>query len=71
MRMRFHRGHAPLPEIRATVPSSVHVLRSGEELREAVERAAAFHRRTATLLRARSEHYEAILAIPFDRSRLD
>ncbi len=71
MRVRFHPEHASLPEIGTTVPSSVHVLRSDEELREAVERAAEFHKRTATLLRERSEHYEAILAIPLDHSVLD
>lgn len=71
MRARFHREPASLPEIGATVHSSVHVLRSEEELREAVERAAEFHKRTATLLRARSEHYEAILATPLDYSVLD
>jgi hypothetical protein len=67
MRVRFHSEHASLPEIGATtVRSSVHVLRNEEELREAVERAAAFHKRTATLLHARSDHYEAILAAPID-----
>lgn len=60
MRVPFHREHASVPEICATMPSSVHVLRSEEELREAVERAAKYHKRTARLLRARSEYYEAL-----------
>jgi len=71
MRVRFHRDQASVPEICATAPSPVHVLRSEEELREAVERAAEFHQRTATLLRARSEHYEALLAIPVNHPVLD
>ncbi len=71
MRVRFHREVASLPERGATAHSSVHVLRNEEELREAVERAAEFHKRTATLLRARSEHYEAILATPLDHSLVD
>jgi len=71
MRVRFHREHASVRVICATVPCSFHVLRSEEELHEAVERAAEFHQRTATLLRARSEQYEAMLAIPVHHPVLD
>jgi hypothetical protein len=69
--MRFHRERASVPKICVTVPSSVHVLRSEEELREAVERAAEFHEQTATLLRTRFERYEALLTIRVDRPVLD
>jgi hypothetical protein len=72
MRVRFHRNHvSAAPSIVSAPSHSVHVLRSEEELHEAVERAAEFHQRTATLLRARSEHYEALLAIRLDQSTLD
>lgn len=71
MRVRFHRDHASVREFCATVPPSVHVLPSEKELREAVERAAEFHQRRATLQRARSERYEALLAVPVDHPVLD
>jgi hypothetical protein len=69
--MRSHREHASVPEVSAPRLSSVHVLRSEDELREAVQRAAEFHKRTATLLRARSDQYQALLEIPVDHPVLD
>ena len=70
--MRSHRAHALVPEVPSPRLSSVHVLQSEDELREAIERAAEFHQRTATLLRSRSDRYEALLlATPVNRPALD
>ena len=41
--------------------ASVHILRTDEELWQAVERAAAFDRRTADILQTRSRHYSSLV----------
>lgn len=53
------------PKVAPVVPSPrVRILKSREELEEAVRRAAAFERSSAEVLEQRAEHYEALLAGP-------
>jgi len=72
MKLRFHRQRVSVPKCCGTdAGPSIHILRTEDEFREAVERAAEFHQRTATMLRARSEQYEALLAPSLDHCASD
>jgi len=70
MSMRFHRVIPPdaaaaaaeaAAEEEPRRPSSVHVLNGEEDLRAALQRAAAFDQRAAEALRSRSARYRALL----------
>ncbi len=64
MNMRFAHRTPDAPEEEPRPCSSVHVLSDEHDLRAALQRAAAFDRRTAELLRSRSARYEALLGDP-------
>jgi hypothetical protein len=64
MNMRFHRASRRTHEITQPASRSVHVLRDEQDLRDALQRAAEFDRRTADLLLNRSARYQALLAQP-------
>ena len=64
MLMRFHRG-IPGPSEQPPRPStSVHVLNDEQDLRAALQRAAAFDQRATEALRSRSARYRAMLGEP-------
>lgn len=64
MNMRFHRASQGTHEIAQPASTSVHVLRDEQDLREALERAANFDKRTVDQLLTRSAHYRALLGDP-------
>ena len=64
MHMRFHRGFPVPPEEQPRPSTSVHVLSDEEDLRAALQRAAAFDQRAAEALRSRSDRYRALLGEP-------
>ena len=68
MKKRFHRGTQTTPQATIHRHPAVHVLNDEQDLREALERAAAFDQRRAEMLATRSAHYRALLAEPADRS---
>jgi hypothetical protein len=65
MNMRIaHRTPDAAPEEEPRPSTSVHVLNDEHDLRAALQRAAAFDRRTAEMLRTRSARYQALLGDP-------
>ncbi len=66
--MRLRRADGPPSEVISLKRSSVHVLRTEEELREAVERASEFDQRAADTLHTRSQHYRTLIATPLHQA---
>ena len=56
---RRRRGHAPTEVV--TPNSSVHILQTEDELRDAVRCASKFDERTADMLKSRSRHYRTLV----------
>ena len=66
--MRLRRADGPPSEVISLQRSSVHILRTEEELREAVERAAEFDQRAADVLHTRSQHYRTLASTPLNQA---
>jgi hypothetical protein len=62
--MKVRRADSVPAEAITLERSSVHILHTEEELREAVRRASEFDQRAADTLQSRSRHYQTLVEIP-------